>query len=541
MDKLVQTAIWGIALAMACASATVHSADGPRAEAADAASWCKRSLDVPQVVAGTVSLPDATAGGSMRARSVVMSLSLSGGGYRAMLFHVGTLRRLNDAGLLPRLSVISSVSGGSVASGWLAYNWEKLEFDDADRATNFVEVIESPLRDLAHTTLDIPAVLTGLLPFTSAASRQVSHYDEYLFHGLELSRIPPGLPARSGTLRPRPLFIFNATNLQTGEPWQFRANAMGGPITQWTEPGKTRLSEAVAASSGFPPVLSPLVLHPDAASTWYDCSDRRDNPYGIADAHEPGRALPAANRDAYREAVYLIDGGVRDNLGISPLEAINRKRHFDNVAGSTVTLISDGGATTSFDASPSTNWLSQSMRLLNLLSDQPDEVRVSNLIRTGSARLRGYGWYGSDSDPVCNDMQPPKELDQARLRAALSSADDAYAYWSIRRKPKLHRGFQCPEKVDDWMTDEVHALATIPTAFRAMDDTEESRLINWGYVSTHHGLPYVDFAWPDATLRQRWLAPCTLPHEANETDPQGKAPSARAVRCMNLVDMAPGY
>lgn len=539
MNKLVRQAKWGIALAMACTSALGQSSDAARA--ADSASWCKRALDVPQVIAETVSLPDPAAGRSPQPRSIVMSLSLSGGGYRAMLFHVGTLRRLNDAGLLPRLSVISSVSGGSVASAWLAFSWEKLQFDDADRAVNFVEVVENPLRDLAHKTMDIPAVLTGLLPFASAASRQVAHYDEYLFHGLELYRIAPGLPVKNGALRPRPLFIFNATNLQTGEPWQFRANAMGGPITQWTDPGRTLLSEAVAASSGFPPVLSPLVLHPDAASTWRDCSDRRDNPYGIADAHEPGRVLPPADRDAYRRDVYLIDGGVRDNLGISPLEAINRKRRLDKVPGSTVTLISDGGATTSFDASPSTNWLSQSMRLLNLLSDQPDEVRVSNLIRTGSARLHGYGWDSSDSDPVCNDTRPPKELDQARLSAALSTSDDAYAYWSIRRKPKLHRGFRCPEKIDDWMTDEVHAMASIPTAFRAMDDAEESRLINWGYVSTHHGLPYVDFAWPDAELRKRWLAPCTLPYEPRDTDPEGKTASARDARCMNLADMAPGY
>ena len=65
----------------------------------------------------------------------------------------------------------------------------------------------------------------------------------------------------------------------------------------------------------------------------------------------------------------------------------------------------------------------------------------------------------------------------------------------------------------------------------------QSRLINWGYVSAHHGLPYVDFAWPDAELRKRWLAPCTLPYEPKDTDPEGKSASARDLRCMSLVDM----
>src|SRR5260221_663578 len=39
-----------------------------------------------------------------------IALALSGGGYRAMLFHVGAILRLNEAGLLPRLKRISSVS-----------------------------------------------------------------------------------------------------------------------------------------------------------------------------------------------------------------------------------------------------------------------------------------------------------------------------------------------------------------------------------------------------------------------------------------------
>ena len=46
-----------------------------------------------------------------------MALCLSGGGYRAMLFHVGALWRLNELGLLPRLDRVSSVSGGSITAG----------------------------------------------------------------------------------------------------------------------------------------------------------------------------------------------------------------------------------------------------------------------------------------------------------------------------------------------------------------------------------------------------------------------------------------
>lgn len=49
-----------------------------------------------------------------------IGLALSGGGFRATLFHCGALWRLNDLGVLARLDRISSVSGGSITAGVLA-------------------------------------------------------------------------------------------------------------------------------------------------------------------------------------------------------------------------------------------------------------------------------------------------------------------------------------------------------------------------------------------------------------------------------------
>src|SRR5579862_889675 len=49
-----------------------------------------------------------------------IGLCLSGGGYRAALFHLGALRRLNELGILAKMSTISSVSGGSIISAHLA-------------------------------------------------------------------------------------------------------------------------------------------------------------------------------------------------------------------------------------------------------------------------------------------------------------------------------------------------------------------------------------------------------------------------------------
>lgn len=507
-------------------------------------AWCAAALSIPATPTASATIDDPASPGGRGTRQLLVSLTLSGGGFRAMLFHVGTLRRLNDAGLLPRLSAISSVSGGSVASAYLAHRWPDLRFDESDRATNFHEVFEAPLGALAGVTLDIPSVLGGMLPFTSAAEKQVAKFDERLFHEAKLSSIAAGgTPAPGG--RPRPLFVLNATSLQTGEHWQFRAAAMGGPITGWIAPGETRLAEAVAASSGFPPLLSPLVLHPATDSTaWHECVDYRDNPYGVAYANEPGRQLAPDAKAAYRGKVHLIDGGVRDNLGIAPIEEMNRVRRLEDARlgaaasrRATVTLISDGGATTQLDTDPAANWAGQGMRVLGLLADQPDEVRVAALIRTGSARLRSYGWNAGPTLPGCAALRPPPELEAARRQAALDPAFDAYAYWSIRRLPKMHTGFECPdEKSPRWMADEVAELSLVPTAFRAMPESLRARLVNWGYLAAHHGLPYVDFAWPDAALRRRWLAPCALPYGPDVTDADGRAPSSREARCAALAD-----
>src|SRR5262245_22748927 len=48
-----------------------------------------------------------------------MALCLSGGGYRAAIFHLGALRRLNEVGILSKVDTITSVSGGSIiAAHW---------------------------------------------------------------------------------------------------------------------------------------------------------------------------------------------------------------------------------------------------------------------------------------------------------------------------------------------------------------------------------------------------------------------------------------
>src|SRR3954451_20428855 len=80
------------------------------------------------------------------------ALCLSGGGYRAMLFHVGALWRLNELGYLPRLARVSSVSGGSITAAVLGLNWRALSFDARGQASNLQQVLVTPLRQFANKT-----------------------------------------------------------------------------------------------------------------------------------------------------------------------------------------------------------------------------------------------------------------------------------------------------------------------------------------------------------------------------------------------------
>src|SRR6478736_9991934 len=90
-----------------------------------------------------------------------IALCLSGGGYRAMLFHVGSLWRLNEAGYLPKLARISSVSGGSITAGVLGHRWSKLDFANGV-AANFQSEVVATIRSMASHTIDVGDVLKGI-------------------------------------------------------------------------------------------------------------------------------------------------------------------------------------------------------------------------------------------------------------------------------------------------------------------------------------------------------------------------------------------
>jgi NTE family protein len=271
-----------------------------------------------------------------------IALCLSGGGYRAMLFHAGALWRLNELGWLPKLDRVSSVSGGSIAAGVLAKHWNDLQFDPTTGvAPNYPTTVAADLMKLAGKTIDIPAVLRGLTRPGPIGDQVARAYRKRLFGDETLQDLPD-----------RPRFVINATNLQSGALWRFSKPFMADyRVGQLVNPD-VPLATAVAASSAFPPFLSPVSLKLASGAM-----------IGFPD--EP---IPKLHHAPYTTRPILSDGGVYDNLGLQTANSCH------------TILVSDGGGHLNDQARPHRLWPLQLLRVLNTIDNQVRSLRTHQLV-----------------------------------------------------------------------------------------------------------------------------------------------------------------
>ncbi len=223
------------------------------------------------------------------------AICLSGGGFRATVFHIGMLKRLNELGLLPLVDTVSAVSGGSITAAVLAMAWKNLEVDEHGVFGNFDELVSDPLERFVQTNFRNKTVVMNYvnpLKWLKLARRDYSvtdlladGYDQALFRGLTLDRLPT-----------HPNFVFNATDVKTGELWTFTPSGVGEALLGFMPARDFRLATAVAASSAFPIVFPPLLL---------DFQPERFE-----------RGLLSEAADQFRDEIALTDGGVIDNLGL---------------------------------------------------------------------------------------------------------------------------------------------------------------------------------------------------------------------------------
>ena len=288
-----------------------------------------------------------------------IALCLSGGGYRAMVFHLGTLWRLNEAGLLPKLDRVSSVSGGSITAAVLGMNWFRLNFDfETAVGLDFEAQVVLPVRALAGKTIDEGSILGGMFsPFSTVGDKVAEAYRKHLFGDTTLQAFPD-----------RPRFVLNATNVQSGALWRFMKPYMRDYRVGEVKNPTVSLAVAVTASSAFPPVLSPIRLEVDPASFTADS--------GLDLQEEP-----------FTSDIWLSDGGVYDNLGLE-----TAWKGYETI------LVSDGGGKMQAQAEPDSDWARHSMRILDLIDNQVRSLRKRQLIDSYKAKLRKGAYWGIRTD-----------------------------------------------------------------------------------------------------------------------------------------------
>ena len=280
-----------------------------------------------------------------------IALCLSGGGYRAMLFHLGALWRLNEMAWLGKLDRISSVSGGSITAAVLGLHWNEMGVTANAPAPRFSTVVDD-VRRLAGLTIDVGAVLKGIFGPGTVSARVRDAYDKTLFHGATLQDLPDN-----------PRFVIDATNVQSAALFRFSK-----PYARDWRVGEIRnplipLAVAVTASSACPPLLSPMELDPHM----YGCKFEPASPY-------PTR-------------IVLTDGGVYDNLG---LESAWKE------CGTI--LVSDAGGRAAPETNPHRDWPRHAYRIIAVIDDQIRSLRTRSTIDSFQRGERAGAYFGIRTD-----------------------------------------------------------------------------------------------------------------------------------------------
>ena len=310
-----------------------------------------------------------------------VGLALSGGGSRAIAFHLGCLRALHDLDLLSRVQVISSVSGGSVISAMYAYSNDPFrEFEE-----RVLELLGRGLhRDICRQVFR-PASIWKVAKISVVAS---VCFAARMLHRLFWVAVRPSMPdrvsqppartfSRTEAFRDtiaKALFhdvtvrdvsrdglqtVINATELRTGSAFRFGSRQSGCWRFGTIAPEDALVADAVAASAAYPVYLPAL---------------------------ERKYRFTKNGQTSELTRVLLTDGGVFENLGVSPMEPGRTPSISTNVFDPDYIICCDAGAGLFDDDSYPTRWPNRMYRsFLTVFRKVQDATRkrLHNLSDTG--------------------------------------------------------------------------------------------------------------------------------------------------------------
>ncbi|HEX4592293.1 MAG TPA: patatin-like phospholipase family protein [Gemmataceae bacterium] len=233
-----------------------------------------------------------------------IGLALSGGGFRASLYHLGLVRFLRDAGVLSQVTHITSVSGGSILAAHLALNWDRYngssnEFDSA--AAEVLEFVRMDVRNRVVRRFPLTFPLRWSRRLVGKSNRKLTrtglleyHYEKHLYGDTSLFQLPES-----------PQLHLLTTNLSEGCLCSFNRDGMimvrrqpgNGVRLDRVRLGLATVAMAVTASSAFPGFFPPLELT----------------------GADVGTKSGEFDRQAY------TDGAVFDNLGVRMFRCLERQ------------------------------------------------------------------------------------------------------------------------------------------------------------------------------------------------------------------------
>jgi NTE family protein len=409
------------------------------------------------------------------ARNGRLGLALSGGGFRAALFHIGVLARLAESDLLRYVSVISTVSGGAIIGAFYYLKVKQLlEGSREDALAPSVDAYRQLVREVEQEFLSALQVNLRIMAFAdrlqnarmlaseySSSQRFADLFDTYFFQPISgnsrtaLTDLPIKAAADSDLVVPT--LILNATALNTGHLFQLTGSFVG----------ESSVSSVVGGTSTMP--LLPRLAMDDPSLTAQQRARLHQLSLGQAVAASccvPGLFEPFSLAGLYRDEeggeveVRLVDGGVFDNQGLVSL--------FEE--GCTHFICSDASELLQWQSQPAELIHQVAMRANDIMMDRIRNEVLAELLEHQSDRYAVFYLGENDGNPVFGE-------DTARFLQALRNIrTDLDAFTDLEALSLMYHGFMlsgchlepaAPSTVtgaggDDWRFQGIAALAADP-------------------------------------------------------------------------------
>lgn len=281
-----------------------------------------------------------------------IGLALSGGGIRATIFHLGVLKWMAENNLFEKITYISSVSGASLCIG-LIYSCNNLEWPDSQQFLNYV--LPEVEKKILEKDIQVSSICRVLRLFPFRFSKKVNI----------LSKVIKDKWSVNGTmsdLKGTPVWCVNCATYETGKRFYITREKMGDHLIGDVANHKFPISDAMAASAGFPFFIGPYKL--------------KRKKYHWDSPEYKNRNIQIVNGKYY----HLWDGGVYDNLGLEPLYRISEVffgGELNNDNGIEYIIVSNAGSASCYKKRIFT---SSPKRLLDIAMDQVKSLRTRNIV-----------------------------------------------------------------------------------------------------------------------------------------------------------------